>query len=205
MTLQELQQIMPKAAAKAALFLGPLNDAMAEFQINTPQRQTCFLAQIAHESTELTRLEENLRYSPARIMEVFSRHVSSWADADRLSKSPEKLASRVYGGRMGNGDETTGEGYRYRGRGLIQLTGKDNYRLAGSSLRLPLLDKPELLTQPAEACRSAAWFWLTNGCNPLADAGDFMAITKRVNRGTNGYVERCKYLTRAKLALGVQS
>lgn len=203
MTPQTLLQIMPKAAAKAALFLAPLNDAMAEFDIDTPQRQAMFLAQLAHESGELTRTVENLRYSPARIMEVFPRHVSSWRDADALSKSPQKLASRVYGGRMGNGDEASGDGYRYRGRGLIQLTGRDNYRLAGSALHLPLLDRPELLEQPEAACRSAAWFWFSNGCNALADKGDFLATTRRINGGSNGHVERCRYLARAKQALGM--
>lgn len=202
MTPQTLLQIMPKAAGKAALFCQPLMDAMREFDINTPDRQAMFLAQVAHESAELTRLEENLRYSPARIMEVFPRYVSSWRDADALSKSPEKLACRVYGGRMGNGDEASGDGYRYRGRGLIQLTGRDNYRLAGSALHLALIERPELLLQPDVAARSAAWFWFSHGCNQLADAGDFLGVTRRINGGTNGHVDRCRYLTAARKALG---
>lgn len=202
MTPQILLQIMPKAASKAALFCPLLVDAMAEFDIDTPQRQAMFLAQLAHESAELTRLEENLRYSPSRIMEVFPRHVSSWRDADALSKSPEKLANRVYASRYGNGDEASGDGYRYHGRGLIQLTFADNYRLAGSALHLPLLDKPDLLLQPEAAARSAAWFWFSHGCNQLADGGDFMAVTRRINGGTNGYTGRCSYLTLARKALG---
>lgn len=202
MTPQTLLQIMPKAAAKAALFCPLLVDAMREFDINTPDRQAMFLAQLAHESGELTRNEECLRYSPARIMEVFQRHVSSLADADKLSKSPENLANRVYAGRMGNGDEASGDGYRYRGRGLIHLTGRDNYRLAGSALHLALIDKPELLLQPDVAARSAAWFWFSHGCNQLADAGDFLGTTKKVNGGTNGHVERCRYLAAARKALG---
>lgn len=202
MTPQTLLQIMPKAAAKAALFCPLLVGAMREFDINTPDRQAMFLAQLAHESGELMRTEECLRYSPARIMEVFPRYVSSWRDADALSKSPEKLACRVYGGRMGNGDEASGDGYRYRGRGLIQLTGRDNYRLAGSALHLPLLDQPDQLTRPDVAVRSAAWFWFSHGCNQLADAGDFLGVTKRINGGTNGHVERCRYLAAARKALG---
>ena len=202
MTPQTLLQIMPKAANKAALFCPLLVDAMREFDIDTPNRQAMFLAQLAHESAELTRLEESLRYSPARIMEVFPRHVSSWRDAETLSKSPERLASRVYGNRMGNGDEASGDGYRYRGRGLIQLTGRDNYRLAGSALHLPLLDQPDQLTRPDVAVRSAAWFWFSHGCNQLADAGDFLSTTKRINGGTNGHAERCRYLAAARKALG---
>lgn len=202
MTPQTLLQIMPKAANKAALFCPLLVDAMREFDIDTPNRRAMFLAQLAHESAELTRLEESLRYSPARIMEVFPRHVSSWRDAEMLSKSPERLASRVYGNRMGNGDETSGDGYRYRGRGLIQLTGRDNYRLAGSALHLPLVDKPDTLLQPEVAARSAAWFWFRHGCNQLADAGDFLSTTKRINGGTNGHAERCRYLAAARKALG---
>ena len=121
-----------------------------------------------------------------------------------MSKSPERLASRVYASRMGNGDESSGDGYRYRGRGLIQLTGRDNYRLAASALHLPLLDQPELLTKPEHAARSAAWFWFSHGCNALADAGNFMAITKKINGGTNGYTDRCRYWARAKQALNIK-
>ena len=200
---QTLQLIMPMTM-RAAQFADPLSSAMSEFEINTAARQAAFLAQIAHESSELARLEESLHYSPSRIMEVFDRYVSSWADADRLSRSPEKLANRVYADRMGNADDASGDGYRYRGRGLIQLTGRDNYRLAASALHLPLLDKPELLTQPQAACRSAAWYWWSHGCNTLADAGNFMAITKKINGGTNGYTDRCRYWARAKLALNLK-
>lgn len=199
---QTLQLIMPMCA-RASQFAAPLTSAMSEFGIDTPLRQAAFLAQIAHESAELSALEERLGYSPARIMEVFGRHVSSWVDAERLSKSPERLANRVYANRNGNGDEASGDGYRYRGRGLIQLTGRDNYRLAGSALHLPLLDKPEQASDITAACRSAAWFWFSHGLNALADAGNFLAITKKINGSTNGYTDRCRYWSRAKLALGV--
>lgn len=199
---QTLQLIMPMCK-RAPQFAAPLTSAMSEFGIDTPLRQAAFLAQIAHESAELSALEERLGYSPARIMEVFGRHVSSWADAERLSKSPERLANRVYANRNGNGDEASGDGYRYRGRGLIQLTGRDNYRLAASALHLPLLDKPEQAGDICAACRSAAWFWFSHGLNALADTGNFLAITKKINGSTNGYTDRCRYWSRAKLALGV--
>lgn len=199
---QTLQLIMPMSK-RCSQFAEPLTAAMDEFDIVSPVHRAAFLAQIAHESAELSRVEENLRYSPARIMEVFPRHVSSWADAERLSKSPDKLASRVYADRMGNGNEASGDGYRFRGRGLIQLTGRDNYRLAGSALHLPLLEKPDQASDVGAACRSAAWFWFSHGLNALADAGNFMAITKKINGGTNGYTDRCRYWARAKLALGV--
>lgn len=199
---QTLQLIMPMSK-RCSQFAEPLTAAMDEFDIVSPVQRAAFLAQIAHESAELSRTEEALRYSPARIMEVFPRHVSCWADAERLSKSPDKLASRVYADRMGNGNEASGDGYRFRGRGLIQLTGRDNYRLAGSALHLPLLEKPEQAAEIGTSCRSAAWFWFSHGLNALADAGNFMAITKKINGGTNGYTDRCRYWARAKLALGV--
>ncbi len=202
MSPQTLQLIMPMCR-RAVQFAGPLSSAMSEFGIDTPLRQAAFLAQVAHESAELSALEECLAYSPSRIMDVFPRHVSSWQDADRLSKSPERLANRVYASRNGNGDEASGDGYRYRGRGLIQLTGRDNYRLAASALHLPLLDQPELLIKPEHAARSAAWFWFSRGCNALADAGNFLAITKKINGGTNGYTDRCRYWARAKQSVVV--
>ena len=200
MFAQTLQLIMPMTK-RAEAFSDPLTAAMAEFEVTTPARQAAFLAQLAHESAELMRLEEGLRYSPSRIMEVFPRHVSSWRDAEMLSKSPERLANRVYGGRMGNGEESSGDGYRYRGRGLIQLTGRDNYRLAGSALHLSLLDRPDLACETEVACRVAAWFWFSRGCNQLADAANFLAVTKKINGGTNGYTDRCRYWTRARRAL----
>ncbi len=198
---QTLQLIMPMTK-RSAQFADAITASMAEFDISTPARQAAYLAQLAHESGELSRMEEGLGYSPSRIMEVFPRYVCSWADAEKLSKSPERLASRVYANRMGNGDETSGDGYRYRGRGPIQITGRDNYRLAGSALHLPLLDKPELLATVDAGSRAAAWYWFSHGCNALADVGDFMAITRKINGGTNGYTERCRYWSRAKRALG---
>lgn len=167
MTLDQLQRIMPHAGQRAAFFVDPLNAAMAEFGISTPKRQAAFLAQIAHESGSL----------------FYVRELASGAayDTGRLAE------------RLGNTPETDGDGQRYRGRGLIQITGHDNYLLCGMALDLDLLAEPELLEQPALACRSAAWFWHNAGLNALADAGEFTRITKRINGGTNWQAERLAF------------
>ncbi len=170
-TLDQLQRIIPHAGKRAAIFLVPLNEAMVEFEITTPKRQAAFLAQIAHESG-------SLRYV---------RELASGAayDTGRLAQ------------RLGNTPEADGDGQRYRGRGLLQITGHDNYLLCGLALGLDLLAEPELLEQPALACRSAAWFWHNAGLNELADAGEFTRITKRINGGTNGQAERLAFYVTA--------
>jgi len=174
MNLQQLQTIMP-AAKRALLFLDPLNAAMAEFNINTPARQAMFLAQVGHESGQLNFLKE----------------LASGAAYDT-----GKLAAR-----LGNTPEADGDGQRYKGRGLIQITGTRNYLLCLMALDIDALNHPEILEAPEFACRSAAWFWWNNGLNELADKGDFLTITKRVNGGTNGLADREALLGRAKKVL----
>jgi predicted chitinase len=173
-TTKQLQAIMTHLPdERATSFLKPLNDAMREFDINTPKRQAAFLAQIAHESGQLKYMEE--------------------------------IASgEAYEGRKGLGNTEPGDGKRYKGRGPIQLTGRNNYRKAGAALKLDLEGKPELAAQPDIGCRVAGWFWKTHGLNDLADKGDFQMITKRVNGGTNGRASRDAYFKRAKEALGVK-
>jgi putative chitinase len=158
-TLDQLVKIMPYARKRAGDFLGPLNAAMVEFDINTPARQASFVAQVGHESGQL-------------------QYVREIASGD------------AYEGRKDLGNTQPGDGRRFRGRGLIQITGRANYAACGAALGLGLLSKPELLEQPVNACRSAGWFWKSRGLNELADAGDQVRITKRINGGTNGLADR---------------
>lgn len=178
-TLPELKAIMPSAGLRAGVFLVPLNDAMAEFGIDTARRVAAFLAQIAHESGEL-------RY----VRELAS---GTAYDTGRLAE------------RLGNTPAADGDGQRYKGRGLIQITGQDNYRACSMALYgdgETLIANPELLESPAPAARSAAWFWWSRGLNVLADCpNSFQAITKRINGGLNGYAARVMYFERAKAVL----
>lgn len=167
---------------QARQFADPLKAAMALFAIDTPQRQAAFLAQCMAESGKFTRLEENLRYTtPERIRAVFPRRVESLAEAAPLVRNPQALANRVYAGRNGNGDEASGDGWRYRGRGLFQLTGRANYARASAALAVDYVSAPELVSEPSDACLTAAWYWQSNGCNEMVDAGRFDATTRAIN------------------------
>lgn len=169
-TLEQLIKIMPYARDRAAKFLGPLNDAMEEFQINTPARIASFLSQIGHESGQL-------RYTQ------------------------EIASGEAYEGRKALGNTQKGDGIKFKGRGLIQITGRENYTACMLALDLDLLEHPELLELPVNACRSAAWFWKANGLNELADYGNQVAVTKRVNGGVNGINERLALFDAARRAL----
>ena len=162
----------------------------------------------AHESGQLTRLAENLNYSAKRLMQVWPNRFPALEKAQQYERNPEKLANYVYAKRLGNGDETSGDGWRYRGRGLIQLTGRGNYRAAAQGIGQPLEGQPELLEQPGPAALSAAWFWKSHGLNELADdrnddndTEDFRTVTKRINGGTVGLKERMAFWEKAKAVL----
>lgn len=193
-TQQQLLQILPKASPVAGLFVPALNRAMLRWKIDSRLRQAAFIAQIGHESGQLRNLVENLSYRADRIRQVgqASAAGSRWRSlvprAAELAGSPERLANAVYGGRMGNGVEASGDGWRFRGRGLIQLTGRDNYRAASEALGLPLLDEPQLLEQAEHAAQSAAWWWKAHGLNELADAGKISDIGSIINTGQAGRV-----------------
>lgn len=170
--------------APAEMWVDPLNATMARFQISTGARQAAFLAQAAHESDAFTAMDESLFYSnPERIRAIFRRHFDALDidDAWGYINQPERLANRVYANRLGNGDEASGDGWTYRGRGIFQITGRDNYRACGGGIGVDLILRPELLIQPLYACLSAGWFFKVNGCNQLADTGDLDAVTRRVN------------------------
>jgi putative chitinase len=160
-----------------------------DFDINTPQRISMFLAQIGHESGGLTKLHENLNYKAARLTQIFPKYFKD-VDPDDYASNPEAIANRVYCSRMGNGDEHSGDGYRFRGRGAIQLTGRSNYTACGTDLEVDLIENPDWLETPEGAIMSAAWFWDQRDLNDYADKGDVLTVTKKINGGTIGLDER---------------
>jgi putative chitinase len=171
-------------------------DTAAKFGINTPLRLAHFLAQCGHESAGFKATQENLNYSAKGLMGIFKKYFPTEALAKQYERNPQKIASKVYGGRMGNGAEATGEGYKFRGRGYIQLTGKDNYTAFGKSIGEDIVSNPDVVSGKY-ALLSAAWFWSNNGLNKLADGGSadtvVTTITKRVNGGTIGLPDRIKH------------
>jgi putative chitinase len=206
-----LREIMAAGVseAKAREFEPFIQAACTTYEINTPQRVAGFLSQLAHESGGFARLEENLNYSdvgmantwPTRFAEVNAQgqrvrgpdnRFLPNVKAKELHRKPELIANSVYANRMSNGDEASGDGWRYRGRGLKQLTGKDNYTRCGAALKLDLVGNPDLLLQPGPASLSGAWFWGTNGCNAFADRGDIDGLTRRINGGLIGIEDRRK-------------
>lgn len=178
----------------------PLSDACDAYGIDSPRRQAHFVAQCAHESAGFRLLVENLRYSASALLATWP-HRFTPTEAVGFAFDELRIAERAYGGRNGNGPEGSGDGYRFRGRGLIQITGRANYMACGRALTLDLESAPELLEAPPYAAASAGWFWQTHGCNQLADDDDFEGITRSINGGTHGIAERANWLARAKGAL----
>jgi len=205
LTPEILAEIMPLAkTANIQKYTAPLNIETSKFSINTPLRIANFIAQLAHESGSFNFTVENLNYSSKALRLVFGKYFSTTELADSYARQPEKIANRVYANRMGNGDENSGDGWRFRGRGLIQLTGKDNYTQCGTGLQLDLIANPEqLANNPTTAVAAACWFWDSRNLNTYADQDNIKAITKRINGGYNGLADREAYLTKAKTALGV--
>jgi len=183
-------------------WLQPLIDTFIKYNISTTQRQASFIGQCQHESNNFRTLEENLHYSAAGLMRVWPSRFTSDVVAQAYANNPEKIANKVYSGRMGNGDEESGDGWAYHGRGLIQLTGRDNYKNCGDALGLALITNPELLAMPKGACLSAGWFWNKKGLNELADVKDYETMTKRINGGTLGLDDRIAKINKALEILG---
>lgn len=200
LSAQQFADALNCPLARAQLWLDPLNTALERFQINTPERVAHFLAQIGHESAGLSHIAENLNYSAAGLLATFPGHFTQ-AEAEEYQHQIMAIANRVYANRYGNGDEASGDGWLYRGRGLIQLTFKDNYRAAGPALAVDLIHNPDILLNPEYAAMAAGWFWQAHGCNAMADAGEIRGITKAVNGGYNGLPERMALLERAEAAL----
>lgn len=186
--------------ANADRHLDRLNESMGQHAIDTPLRISHFLAQVAHESMLLKAVSENLNYSAEALLRVFGKYFSSQEMASGYARKPERIANRVYANRMGNGPESSGDGFRYRGRGLVQLTGKNNYRSFSQWISADCVADPDRVATGFAAC-SAVFYWDSNGLNALADTDNLKLITKRVNGGLNGYDDRRNLLVKAKRAL----
>jgi len=179
-----------------------LEQALPDYDINTPPRVAAFMAQCAHESGGFRALKENLNYKAASLRRVFPKYFPNDDIANQYAGKQEMIANRVYGGRMGNGPEESGDGYRYCGRGLIQLTGRSNYQAFADSIETPVGDLPEYLATFEGAVQSACWFWETNNLNQFADKGDILTKTKRINGGTIGLEDRTAHYQHALHVLG---
>ena len=190
------------STANAALYAEPLAKVLNEFSITTPLRIAAFIAQTAHESAGYSLFLENLNYSAPALLATWPSRFTA-ATAAQYAHQPEKIANFVYANRGGNGSVASGDGWKYRGRGVIQITFHDNYKVCGAALKLDLLTNPDLLLQPFPAFRSGGWFWNSRNLNALADAGDFLGITKAINGGVNGLADRQAYYTRIKSVLGI--
>ena len=183
-------------------WLEPLKETFEKYGINTTKRQAAFIGQCMHESGGFKLLEENLNYSAKALMSTWPSRFPSEEMANQYARNPEKIANKVYGGRMGNADESSGEGWKYRGRGIKQLTGKENYERCGSGLGVDLVGNPDLLLDPKYAALSAGWFWNKHNLNDLADKSDIETMTKRINGGLLGLDSRKTAIAKAESILG---
>jgi putative chitinase len=205
LTLDQLKQIVP-GNPYIDHWYDALCEILPDYDINTPQRLAAFLAQCAHESGGFRAIKENLNYRPETLRKIFPKYFPTDELARQYASLPNKaeaIANRVYGNRMGNGDEASGDGYRYCGRGLIQLTGKDNYTRYAQSLEISVEEASEHLLTFEGCVQSAAWFWEANNLNQWADKGDILTLTKRINGGTIGLDDRIKHYNHALHVLGV--
>lgn len=204
LTLSQLKQLLPKNPY-VEHWHHALEQLFPDYDINTSKRMAAFIAQCSHESGGFMILKENLNYKPASLRKLFSKYFPTDELAQQYCAKPNKqaaIANRIYGGRMGNGDESSGDGYRFCGRGLIQLTGRSNYQSFADSLEMNINDVPEYLATFEGAAQSACWFWETNKLNQWADAGDILTLTKRINGGTIGLEDRKKHYEHALHVLG---
>jgi len=174
---------------------------LPDYDINTPERVACFLGQTMVESAGYTAIIENLNYRPETLMKVWPHYFPSMEVAQQYAHHPEQIANRAYANRMGNGPEESGDGWKFCGRGLIQLTGKSNYEKFAESIDTPLEDVPEFLTTFEGCVQSACWFWEANNLNALADNGDVLGLTKKINGGTLGLAERQQHTANAHQVL----
>lgn len=201
-TKEQLLQIIPEM--KYTKF--SQDDIVKELNIlsanllNTKLRLAAFIAQTAHESGSYCIAAENLNYSDKGLLATFPKYFNA-TNVEEYARNPQKIASHVYASRLGNGPEASGEGWNYRGRGFIQITGKDNYTKCGKSIGVDLIANPAYLETIDGAMKSAKWFWEVNNLNELADKPDFVTLTKRINGGVNGLMERREFYDKATLVL----
>ena len=201
LTKEQLKQLLPRNAY-IDQWHKALSQLFPDYEINTPKRIAAFMAQCAHESGGFIFLTENLNYKAESLMKTFPKYFSDRDTANAYAKQPIKIANRVYANRMGNGDEASGDGYRYCGRGLIQLTGKTNYDWFAASLEISATEASEYLETFEGAAQSACWFWESNNLNVEADAGDIKKMTKKINGGYIGLDDRIKHYEHALHILG---
>ena len=204
LTKQQLQQLLPKNKFIDHWY-EVLSQLLPDYEIDTPQRIAAFIAQCSHESGGFTTIKENLNYRPESLVKLFGKYFDL-PTAQRYCALPNKqeaIANRIYASRMGNGDEASGDGYKYCGRGLIQLTGKDNYFWFSASLGITPEEASEYMATFEGAAQSACWFWENNKLNQWADAGDILTLTKRINGGTIGLEDRVNHYEHALHVLGV--
>ena len=202
LTKDQLRQLLPKNPY-IDHWHNALSQLLPDYEINTPQRIAAFIAQCAHESGNFVFLTENLNYKAESLMKIFGKYFKDLDTAKAYEKKPEKIANKIYADRMGNGNEASGDGWRYRGRGLIQLTGKTNYTWFAASLEISAEEAAEYTQTFEGAAQSACWFWETNKLNNEADKGDIKTMTRKINGGFIGLEDRIKHYNHALHVLGV--
>jgi putative chitinase len=193
---------MVSAEQLQRLNIGPqwtdaLNETFDRFAIGHPVQQAAFIGQCGHECGHFKILEENLNYKAATLMRLWPKRFPTLEVANEFAGNPKKIANKVYASRMGNRDESSGDGYRFRGRGCIQLTGSTNYFNAGKALGVDFWADPDLVATPKYAALTAGWFWSTHKCNDAALAQDWVRLTKIINGGTIGLEDRVKHTNEA--------
>jgi len=178
-------------------WVDPLNETFERFSILTPRQQAAFLGQCGHECGNFRVLEENLNYRAETLMKIWPRRFPTLEIANQYARQPKKIANKVYADRMGNRDEASGDGYRFRGRGCIQLTGSANYFHAGKALGVDFIMEPDLVATPQYAALTAGFFWNTQKLNAIAESGNNLALTKKINGGTIGLNDRILHTNQA--------
>ncbi len=201
LTLDQLKQVIPKNQY-VTYWHNALEQLLPQYEINTPDRIAAFLAQCAHESGGFVFIKENLNYKWASLRKVFPKYFPTDALAQQYEKQPQKIANRVYANRMGNGPEESGDGWKFCGRGLIQVTGRDNYSWFAASLQISPEEASEYMETFEGAAQSACWFWESNNLNQWADKRDILTLTKRINGGTIGLEDRKKHYEHCLHILG---
>lgn len=196
LTKEKLSQLIP-GNQYVDEWYEALSQLLPEYDINTPKRIAAFIAQCAHESAGFKFLKENLNYRAESLVRVWPRYFPNIDIARQYAHKQERIANRAYANRMGNGDEESGDGWRFCGRGLIQLTGRNNYEAFSESIETPVEEIPEYLATFEGAAQSACWFWETNHLNKWADTGDIVTLTKKINGGTIGLEDRIKHYNHA--------
>ena len=202
LTLDQLRQLIPRNK-HVTYWHHALEQLLPDYGIDTEKRIVAFVAQCAHESGEFTMIKENLNYRWETLRRIFPKYFPNDELAKQFAGKPEAIANKVYANRMGNGDEASGDGYRYSGRGLIQLTGKDNYFWFAESIGISAEEASEYMSTFEGAAQSACWFWETNNLNKWADQGDIETLTRKINGGTIGIEDRKKHYAHALHVLGV--